>query len=95
MVEIEDMHLGEPRTVGLMLEDADGIPRQFCRFTGVLDDDERPPGDLIRILAVLLKVHDFERMVLPVSWFEAAFPELPNRFPSANRLRRIARGVCV
>src|ERR1700759_5579762 len=42
LLEIEDMHLGKPRAIDLLLEDADGISRELRRLAGLVDDGESP-----------------------------------------------------
>jgi hypothetical protein len=47
LLQIEDVHFGEPGAVGLLLEDTDGISRQLRRLAGLVDDGERPARFLI------------------------------------------------
>jgi hypothetical protein len=91
LVKVEDVHLGEPGAVRLVLEDTSGVARHFRRLAGLVDDVERPASDLIGILAVLLKADDFERVVLSVARLESVFPELSDRLPAMLNLIPYAR----
>src|SRR3979490_3175314 len=84
LLQIEDVHFGEPGAVGLLLEDTDGISRQLRRLAGLVGDGERPARFLIREVAVMPNFDDLERVVLPVSGLEALLPELADGFPAVD-----------